>query len=139
MSGDVNLSISPDVIKPILEARIQAALASALSVGQEGVFIEKAIMVALQMKVDSSGKPGDGYSYTTPLIQWLCQKAIKDAAERAVRDWAEKSMPKLQGELERQLKSRSRNLAVSMVAGLETALRDSWKFNLQCHFETPKG
>jgi uncharacterized membrane-anchored protein YjiN (DUF445 family) len=137
MPGDVEIKVGADLVRPVLEAKIQAAIASELH-NADGL-MHAAIAAALSVKVNDKGRvdKSDYYNRET-LIEWLAKTAIHKAAEAAIREWVEKQQPKLQKALEQQLAKKTGGIAKAMVEGLAETLKDNWKFNVTCNFVTPK-
>ncbi len=77
------LSIPKDIIEPIVQANITAAVAGAM--GPSGEILRQAIASILTMKVDSEGRPST-YSNTKTWIDWAIGEAIKQAAKTAIEE-----------------------------------------------------
>ena len=75
------LQIPSDVINPIIEAQISAAIAQAL--GQPGALIEKAIRTILATKVNSNGEVSS-YGANQTWFDWAVANQIKKAAQAAI-------------------------------------------------------
>lgn len=83
MAGDTpTLNIPKDLIEPIIQAHIAAAVTTALG-GREKV-VSDAIYAALNMKVDDRGAPST-YSSGITFVQWLMKDAIRKAAIEAMQ------------------------------------------------------
>jgi hypothetical protein len=133
MSDVVNVQVGQELIKPIIESRIRAAVLAGLGNTEE--LIRAVIYGVLQLKVDREGRPGQGYSNDIPMLKYLCEKAIKDTAEAAVREWIATQQPKLKAELVKQLDRHKANLAEVMVLGLGKALANAWTFRVDVEFK----
>ena len=133
----VSMSVGKDVIKPIVEAKIQAALVDAL--GGNGLLVENAVRAIINTKVDDKGSFTTSDYYGKPLIEWLCQYLIKQAAEQAIRTHIEKQKDFLVREFERQFAKKSKTIAESMVAGILDSTKSTWSFNLGVSYKEKKG
>lgn len=111
--SDVNLSISQDVVRPIIEAKIQAAIVKELE-GSAGI-LEKVVARVLMAKVDTEGKESC-YARETTFVQWACHDAIRRATVDAVREVAEKMKPQLQAQIIKELEARKKEIAGSLVS-----------------------
>lgn len=133
----VNIQVSDGLIKPIIEAKIQAAIVSALD-GSEKHLIESAIAAILNQKVDEEGKPPryDNGKYT--FLQYLCKQAIKAAANDAVREWCETHQKELKDTLLSQMRKQKSSLANAFVEGLARSIQSQWLFKCDVSFKTPK-
>jgi len=130
-NGQVDIKISDDLIRPIIEAKVQAAIVEALS-GDSGL-VGKTISNALTMKVDSNGKVSDytcsnKYTY----LDYLCKSIIIEAADKAVRRWVEMRKPELEEEFLRQIQTKktSKMLVRACVDGLANATKNKWRFSV---------
>jgi len=75
------LQIPSDVINPIIEAQISAAIAQAL--GQPGALIERAIRTILATKVNSNGEVSS-YGANQTWFDWAVASQVKKAAQAAI-------------------------------------------------------
>lgn len=81
MANNPTFQIPQDVITPIIQAQITAAVAAAL--GPNAQIIEKAIVGILNTNVDSEGKPSS-YGRGQSWLDWACANAIREAAKAAI-------------------------------------------------------
>ena len=100
MSEQTTLAIPNDVLKPIIEARISTAIASAL--GDEKQLVADAITHILKQKVSKEGKHENYEHYNTEnFIQWLAKKYIREAVDKAVREHIQESMPQIKEQVKK--------------------------------------
>jgi hypothetical protein len=125
MSG-VGISISDDLIMPILEAKVQAAIVEQL--GGQGALIEKVVAEALNQKVEAERYS----SKKIPWIQQVCQNVIREAAEKAIREWADGQKEQIAKEFLKQLKTQKTASQVvnSMITGMADVASCKWKFSV---------
>lgn len=126
MSDAVKLEIATEVVRPIIEAQIQAAIVRELN--NTPNLVEKMIEAAMLEKVSSDGRKSNyssdnRYSY----IDVLAQKAIRDSAQQAMQEWIKENQAKLKRELKRQLASHPEELAASFIAGLTKSAESDWR------------
>lgn len=133
--SDVQLSISQEVVKPIVEAKIQAAILSALS--SEKDIIESAVEKILNVKVDSDGKTST-YSSSIPYLQWLTNNAIQSAAKAALQQYVEDQKPKIQAALKKAISMRIDDVCAQMMSCLIETTRDSYAVNVGVEFKQKK-
>lgn len=82
MAENPTFQIPRDVIEPIIQANVAAAITEAL--GEKGVFIETAVRQILFMKVGDDGKPT---SYSgVPFVQWVMMTAVRRAIKEAIEE-----------------------------------------------------
>jgi len=130
--SDVNLSISKELVQPIIEAKINAAVCEALS-GQQSI-VSSVVEKVLSMKVDSEGKYSS-YNSSIPFIQWLCQDAIKQAAIAAVKDYLSNSKEMLVVEVRKAIVKNQKNIAVGMVDAVMKASTDSYRMKIDVNID----
>jgi hypothetical protein len=83
MSENPTFQIPKDIIEPIIQAHVSAAVVSAL--GENKKIVEMAISRVLNQKVNSDGNTsGYVYNNSPTFIQWLMSKAVRSAVEKAV-------------------------------------------------------
>ena len=135
--SEVNLSISDELVQPIIEAKIQSAICAALSGQQE--IVSKVIEKILTMKVNKEGQRDTyGYRDSKTFIQWLCENAIHDAAKEAVKAWVSQSNEKLKKELEKILQRRTRSIAESVISSMITGIERDWNLKVEVKAENLK-
>jgi len=128
----VDIKISEDLIKGIIETKVQTAIAEALS--SERTVVEQVVSAALTCRVDQNcnrSKYDSDNKYT--YIEALCKKLIRDAATQAVQQWAESKQAELEKEFLRQLQTKktSSKVVAACVDGLSEATKNHWRFSVQ--------
>ncbi len=121
--SDVNISINKDLIKPIIEAKINTAIVEALE-GRESI-IEDVVTKMLNEKVDERGEKSR-YSSSIPFIQWLCENAIRDAAKQAVKNYISSSNETLINIIQEILKTNTKSIAASLINSFINATKSDW-------------
>ncbi len=98
MAEGIDFKISEGLIKPIIEAKINTAIAEAMG-GHERMIAE---MIAgfLNQRVDHEGKD-NGYSSNKPRLTWLGQKMLEEAMKKALTEFLEKKKGLLEKEFEK--------------------------------------
>jgi hypothetical protein len=131
MAGDVSINVSQELIKPIIDAKIQAAIVAELQKDQN--LIPKMIQAALNLKVDSEGRRrNDSYYDKYPYIEVLCNQAIQEAARHAMKDYLAENKEALKEAVKKQLEKQKDTLAAAFVDGLikNTAIDYHVKFDV---------
>jgi len=131
--SDVNLSISQEVVRPIIEAKIQAAIVAQLA--DSGQLLQAVVTRVLQQKVDVNGKPDGYYDKNLTYIQYLCESCIRQAATAAVVEAAEKMKPELQKAIVKEIQKRATGLASTMVDYFEQATKSSYNIRANVTLE----
>lgn len=104
MAGDVNIQVNPEVVRPIIEAKIQSAIIEAMQ-GTDKL-IEQFVIMILNLKVSNDGKVSNYSSdnkYTYLYI--LVRDVIKKACEEAIKEEVEKRRPEFKAAIEKEIKS----------------------------------
>ena len=138
MNESTTVVIPQDVIIPIVQARIQAEIISALK-GQQQL-IEQAVVSALSMRVDDTGKVSQYSSsnkYT--LLESVANKYIREAAIEALKEYltttAKESVKK---RVIQELQKKSGPLATALVDGLAKSIDTTYGFSLNINLHSKK-
>ena len=131
----INLEINEDVVKPILEKQIQAAILA--NIGNPEELIQKVVSTALSQKVDSGGRVS-GYSGDNKYdyLDVLTTKSIQKAAEEALRDWLEENSQLVKKAVIKELNkpARRHSIAKAFADAVESSLQCSWRFSCDVSF-----
>jgi len=129
MGSGMTLNVDSGLVKPIVEAEIQAAIVRELE--KDTDLVSKLVQAALQEKVDQDGKR-TGRSYDKYLfIDVLCRNAIQKAAVVAMREYIDENTDTLRAEIKRQIKASAGGLAEVFVNSLVQSLESRWSFTVK--------
>lgn len=129
MSGDVNIQISNDVVKGIIQKKLEMAVAGAL--GDEPELLNTIVRTALEIKVDRDGKkPSYASSSDIDLIEWLCRSQIQAVARKCIQEWVEAQRPKIEVEIKKAMEKQTKNLAADFVSCLATNVKKDWNYSI---------
>ena len=136
--ADMEIKIDKDLVRSVLDAKIQAAIASELLGAKETIAaIAEHVM---KIRVNDKGeytKPGDyRYDRCHPLIEGLTRQAIRAAIKKAVYAWVEDQQPQIRAAVEAELKRKSSGFAKAMVDGFSKCLKDDWRMSINCQFKS---
>lgn len=138
MSDDKNiaLTISNDLVKPIIDAKIQAAIVGALGDGAD--LIKGAVAKALEYKVDRDGKISS-YSGDNkyPYLEVIAERLIREATRKALEMWIAENQPKIEAELKKALAKSGSKLAAAFANGLLESVKSSCSHRVEVTFESP--
>jgi hypothetical protein len=125
----VELRIDQSVIRPIIEARINAAIIDMMH-GQEKM-ISNMISMWMDQKVDSDGKTS-GYNANKPRVEWLVQSMLDQAMKSALTDYLSKRKDMLTKEFEKYFKSKigSSAITAAMNRGLCESLTSDYRVSV---------
>ena len=126
MKDNVEIKVGNDLIGPIVEAKIQAAIVEALST--ETGLVERVVAAKLTSKV----RHPNHYEDVT-FLDLVCEKVIGEAVEQAIREWASSHKEKLVAELTRQLSTKKHGSRVvsAMLDGFVEATQSNWRLKVE--------
>jgi len=136
MGNDVNLQIGQDVIRPIIEAKIQAAIVAELS-SVKGAVIDEIVRNLLTVRVDENGKRS-GYSSDRPFLEWVVKDAVMNMTKVALKETLEVHGAAIREEISKAIIRQKRSIADVFVAHLLSATEDKWRTTVNVQFEKPK-
>lgn len=129
---NVSINMPQDLVKPIIEAKVAAAISEAL--GGSDAIVERMVALALSKKVDSSGKVSEYSSYNTHnFIEVVCANTIREAAKKAINEFVASQAPKIEAEIRKQLTVRNKDLAKAFVASLVDGVRTNVTFTVDAN------
>lgn len=125
--GQFEVKVGDDLITPIIEAKVQAAIVESL--GQERGLIERVVAEALTRKVEAEKYS----SKRVPWIELVCHKVIREAAEQAIQTWAASHKEAIAEEFVRQLSTKkvSSQVVKAMIAGMAGVAGSKWHFQVE--------
>lgn len=135
MENDVSIQVGKDIVKPIVEAKITAAIVAELANIQPRL-IEEMITKLLHTKVDRDGKPSN-YSHDTPFMEWIVRDGVINATREALNEIVATEKPKIKRELMRVLRRQNATIAENFIAYLESNTKERWKTNISVTFSKP--
>jgi len=134
--SDVNLSISTELVEPIIRAKMQAAIAAALGDDPTSL-IDAIVSEAMGRKVNSEGEVSQySSSNTYSYVEVLCNRAIRAAADDAIQAWIKDNHTKLREGIERQLNRQSGKMTRAFVDGLLDSIKASWRFKVDVNVDS---
>ena len=139
MDGNVSLTISKDIVQPIVESKVKEAILAALG-GSEKV-VELAINTVLHQKVDSEGKVSKYSSENKhSWMDIVITKTIQDVAREQVKEILAESSLEIMKALKKQLKSDAGSslIAAAMLDGFNKSFESKWESKVKVTFEKPE-
>lgn len=121
MSDIAKIELSKELIEPIVRAQLHASILAAL--GRTDQLVASVVNTVMNQKVDESGNPSR-YDSSKPLITWMAEKAIKEAAVEAIKEWfadnREAMKKQLQAAISKNCKGMAEAFVLSMTASAQT-------------------
>ncbi len=137
--NDVSLTISKDLVAPIVEAKIKEAILAALGGGEE--VIAKVLDQIMLKKVNENGVVSS-YSSDNKYnwIDIVLTKQVKEIAEVAIKEEIAKSAEQIKNSLAAKLKSKqgSDMVAKALLDGLNGTFKNSWSSKMSFDFSPNK-
>lgn len=133
-NSGVNISVGKDMVLPIIEAKIQAAIVGAL--GDSNLIVEKMTQDFLAKKVNSEGfvtRYESDNKYT--LVEAICRKALRTATEAAVLKAIEERKPEIEKAVANALKRSPSRFAKALVGGLADSTKNAYRFRFNVSLE----
>lgn len=141
MSGSmINLGINEDMVKPILEKQIQAAIMA--NIGNVDQLFEMAIKKALSVKVNQDGNVSN-YSSDNKydFLEALTGNAIRRAATDAIREYVNENQETLKTVLKKEMEKKA-NQSKLIEAFVEAATKSfdyRYNFNASVSIQKTEG
>lgn len=126
--SDVNLSVSKELIVPLIEQKVAAAIAAEL--GNPAEIIEQLVRRHINTKVDSEGKASN-YGSTTPFLTWLMTDSIRGIVKRGVEAWVNQNSDKLEALVVKAMNKNASGFARSLVEALAKNSINSVKVDIE--------
>jgi hypothetical protein len=117
MSDPVSINIDRKTVEAVLQAQVQAAVAT--SIGQNPEFIAGIVQAMCNGQVDDSGKP---CSYGEPLMAYVSRRVVQDAVRLAVQEWAIEQKPAIANALRKHLEKNKGNIIKRFCDAAEKAI-----------------
>ena len=128
MSDIAKIELSKDLIEPIVRAQLQASIVSAM--GRADLLVAQVVNTVMNSKVDTDGKP-ERYSGGVPLITWMANHAIKDAAMEAVKEWFADNREEMKKHLRAAIKKNATGMAESFVLSMSKAAECTYSTKIE--------
>lgn len=123
------ISIPRDVLEPIIQAHVSAAIIDAL--GERSRLVESAVAFALTRKVDEKGQVnGQDYYNKTEFLKWLVNDAITKAVTVAVHEAVAADVEKIKAQVAKEIKNQRSPLVKSLIEGIAKGAADSARWSV---------
>ena len=135
---DVNLSISQEVVRPIIESKVKAAIISEL--GKSNELIESVIEIAMNEKVDSEGKKSRySSSGDKTFLEFICSRSVQTAAKEALDEYLKEHKEALKQGIKKVMAKNLNKLSVAFTNQMiEQAKAQYGGFNVELKIEERK-
>lgn len=139
MGNLVNLNVSDDLIKSVIQEEVKAGIIRAL--GDPSQIVRTAIEKMTDLYVDEDGKFCKENSWhAKPYFDWLAEQTVKECVRDEIIKYVSENKDGLENEIRTQLKSlkfRS-NLAASFIQSIVDSSKSKWNMPINISFEKPK-
>lgn len=130
----VNIKVGNDLIKPIIEAKITAAILSALD--DKDRILSSIVDRILRQKVDEQGRPTNYNGQ--PVIDQILQTSLHNMVRESFTEWINENNGALKEMVKKELVKRSKSIAENFVSDLATEKINSWRFGINVRLEKLK-
>ncbi len=129
MGDQLEFKVSESLVRPIIEAKINAAVIEAMG-GAEKIVADM-LKTYMSQKVDNEGK-SSGYSSNTPRLEYLLHKVIEGALQEALKAFLQKKQDMFQREFEKFFASKtgSSQIVAALKDGFIKSLTERWTSNI---------
>lgn len=127
--------IPSDVIKPILEAHVQAAFAKAF--GDSSKLLEIAVARVLNQQVDSEGKVSHHTRHDSPTwMEWLMAAKMREAITEAIQVGMSNYKERIKAQIVKEIGNSKSPLAKQLITAMVENLtdRDNLRYRLQVQY-----
>lgn len=135
MNEMAKIELSKEIIEPIIRAQLHASITAAL--GRSDQLIAQVVQTVMNIKVDEKGQTSS-YSYARPLITWMAEDAIKQAAHEAIKEWFVEKRSEIKAEIITSLKKNMKGMAENFVLGLTNGIMAQHHSNITLTFDGKK-
>lgn len=127
---NMNFPIPNEVLGPYIREAVSASIVGALGEGSK--LIELAVHNALSQKVGRDGKVSQYPSENRYVFaEVIAKNKIQEVANEVINGMAEQMRPKIQEQIEKQLSTKHRLIAKTLVDGMISSLTSSWSVKIQ--------
>ncbi len=135
MSDVVKIEISQDLVKPVIEKKIQLALIEALD-GKDA-FIEQIAAQAIRQKVNFEGKiTKDSYYDKHDMIETCLRIAVRDAVLKAVEVYIDQNRNKIEKAVRNTIEKHPSRLVKAIVDAAAKSLKSWNAADIDINFKT---
>ena len=122
----MSLSISKEMLTPVIEQQVKAMMATILG-GQEQI-VDTIIKRILETKVDSNGRP-NSYSDGKTYFEWLLKDEITKAVKELIAEEMKSKVSNIKKAIKKQIQSESGAtvIADALLNGLNKTCESSWR------------
>lgn len=134
---NVNIQISQDLIKPIIENKIKMAIIEAM--GGNNELIAQTVDAIFKLKVDSSGNKSRYDSDNKfNFIDVVLKQGIETACKEAIKEYIQENKDNIKQEVRRQLQTKTgtSQFVSSFITGMLKASESEYRFKADFTFNS---
>jgi len=132
MNEMAKIELSKDIIEPIVRAQLQASITSAL--GRSDQLVAGVVQTMMNLKVDDNGNKTNS-SYGSPLITWMAEQAIKEAARDAIKEWFAGHRDELKKQIQLAMGKQAKTIAEKFVAHMADTAMSPYRTSIDVKFQ----
>lgn len=133
----MSLSISKEMLTPVIEQQVKAMMTTILG-GQEQI-VDKVIKNILETKVDSDGRP-TSYSDGKTYFEWLLKDEITKAVKELIVEEMKSKVSNIKKAIKKQIQSETGAtvIADALLNGLNKTCESSWRSTFKIELQQMK-
>jgi hypothetical protein len=103
------------------------------SMAASPAMVQKIVAAALTQKVDSEGKPRNGYGGDKSFVEWVCEDMIRKAVIEMFKTRVDELRPEIERSVTREMKRSAPAIAKALVESYRESVGHRW--NTQVEFK----
>ena len=134
----VNVEVSSGLVKPIIEAKIQAAIIGELGRDPQ-ILVEAIVKQALSVKTNEKGNISrSSYENRYTFLEAMVQSTIREEARKAVEELMAENRDKIRAEIKKRLQSErgASRIASAVVNGIAESMKSKYNSTIRVEFKT---
>lgn len=126
----MNITVGKELITPIVEAKISAAIIEHLA--DFPTVVNSIVTRTLMQRVEQDGKPtNSSYSGYPTYLDWVCNKLLVESVRKGIENAIASRQKEIEKEVEKQIIKNKSQLVQAFVLGMaETAKSGSYRLNV---------
>lgn len=129
MADQIQVSISQESVRQVIDAQVQAAVCAALNHNGPQL-IEALVKNVLMRKRDS-------YSNSKTILEETIEAVIVEEVKKAMAQWVETQRPKIAAAMEANIKKNTTAIVAQLVDSTAKQFANSWYVNVQLSQQRP--
>jgi hypothetical protein len=123
MADQATMTLPMDLIKPAIEAKVNAAVMEAMGERGMSVLIEKLVAEIMTRKVDDNGKVNSSsYCNTVPWLSWAVRSTVEETIKETIVKHIADHQDAIKSAIEAEMRKSKSPLVQSLVSAMASGL-----------------